>query len=54
MTPTLFLDALAKAIAALIVIALFVGLLYLPAEPVRFTPIIDVAAPARALLEVLR
>lgn len=54
MTPTLFLDALAKAIAALILIALFVGLLWLPTEPIRFTPIIDVAAPARAVVEMMR
>ena len=54
MTPTLFMDALTKALAALIVIALLVGLLYLPAQPVRFTPIIDVAAPARAVVEMMR
>lgn len=54
MTPALFLDALAKAIAALIVIALFVGLLWLPAEPIRFTPILDVTPLFDRAVEVLR
>lgn len=54
MTPQPFADALARALAALIVMLLVITALYAPAEPVRFTPIIDVAALFDVAAEVLR